>query len=106
MVAIILNPSDFSQKVLQAKNPVFVDFFAPWCGPCRLASPVIDELAQEYQGKIEIFKVNIDEAEELVDKYQVMSVPTVIIFKEGKEAERITGFVGKEAYEKIIEAYL
>ena len=80
-----------------------LDFWAPWCGPCRMAGPAIDELAEEYKDKAIIGKVNIDEEKELAEKYGVMSIPTVIVFKDGKEVDRKIGFPGKEAYQKMIE---
>lgn len=90
-------------KAIKGDKPVMVDFFATWCGPCRMAGPVIDELAREYKDKMVVGKVNVDEAKELAQEYGVMSIPTVIIFKDGKEAERITGFPGKEGYEEAIK---
>ena len=101
MTAIHLTKDDFEKKI--AKGVVLVDFWAPWCGPCKMAGPVIDELAEEYKGKVVVSKVNIDEDQELAEKYGVMSVPTVVLFKEGKEVERVMGFVGKEGYEEMIK---
>lgn len=100
---IELTDQNFADEVERAKEPVFVDFWAPWCGPCQMAGPVIDELAQEYKGKIKIGKINIDENKAMAEKYRVMSIPTVIIFKAGKEVQRQTGFPGKEGYKKLIE---
>lgn len=106
MMALQFSKSDFEEKVIKNKSLALVDFWAQWCGPCRMAGPVIDELAGEYQGKILIGKVNMDEEQELAGKYNVMSIPTVIIFKEGKEVERITGFPGKEKYIELIKLYI
>lgn len=106
MMALHFKKEDFEEKVLKSKKPVMVDFGAPWCGPCRMAEPVFDELAKEYKGKAVIGKVNIDEEQDLAGKYGVMSIPTVIIFKEGKEVDRKVGFPGKEGYQKMLEEHL
>jgi len=104
--AIQFKADNFESEVLKAKEPVLVDFFAPWCGPCKLLGSVIDELAENYKGKVKIGKVNIDGAEELAQKYNVMGVPTVILFVGGKEVERKVGFVGKEGYEEMIKKFI
>lgn len=101
MPAVHLTKDDFEGKI--AKGVVLVDFWAPWCGPCKMAGPVIDELAEKYKGKVVVFKVNIDEHQELAEKHGVMTIPTVILFKDGKEIERVIGFVGKEGYEKMMK---
>lgn len=90
-------------KTLKGDKPVMVDFFGTWCGPCRMAGPVLDNLAEEYKDKVVIGKVDVDEEKDLAQQYGVMSIPTVIVFKEGKEVERITGFPGKEGYEEAIK---
>ncbi len=106
MAAVHFKGKNFEKEVLKSKKPVLVYFFAPWCGPCKLAGPVIDELADEYKGKVVIGKVNVDEEKELAQKYNVMGVPTVIMFKDGKEAERKVGFPGKEGYEEMVKKSL
>jgi thioredoxin 1 len=98
-----LTDKSFEEEVLKAKEPVLVDFWAPWCGPCIMAGPVIAELAKEYEGKVKIGKLNVDENPEMAEKYRVMSIPTVIIFKEGKEVKRQIGFPGKAGYESLIK---
>ena len=103
MTAIHFKKDDFEEKVLKSKKPVMVDFWAEWCSPCKMAGPVVDELAKEYKGKAVIGKVNIDEEQELAGKYGGMSIPTVIIFKEGKEVERKVGFPGKDAYQALLD---
>ncbi len=105
MVAVHFDKTSF-EKTLKGDKPVMVDFFAEWCGPCRIAGPVIEELSEEYKDKVVIGKVNVDEEKELAQRYGVMSIPTVIIFKDGKEAERKVGFPGKEGYQKMIEDHL
>jgi thioredoxin 1 len=92
----------FKEAVLEAKEPVLVDFWAPWCGPCQLAGPVIEELAKEYEGQVKVVKINVDENPKTAEKYGVMSIPTVIIFKDGKEVKRQVGFPGKAGYESLI----
>lgn len=86
--------------------PVFVDFFADWCGPCKMAAPVVDKLAGEYEGKMIIAKLNVDEHNQIAAEHGVMSIPTVIVFKDGKEVDRTIGFPGEDGYRKIIDGNL
>jgi len=104
MSAIHLTKADFDQKT--EKGVTLVDFWAPWCGPCRMAGPVIDSLATQFQNKALVAKVNVDEQGELAEKFGVMSIPTVVILKDGKEVERTTGFVGEDAYKEFLEKHL
>ncbi len=97
---------NFYREVLQSETPVLVDFWAPWCGPCLMAGPVIEGLAKEYQGKIKVGKLNVDENPKMSQKYEVMSIPTVIIFKDGKEIKRLIGFPGKSGYQEMIQEIL
>ena len=99
---IILTDKYFSEELLNSKLPVLVDFWAPWCGPCQMAGPVIEEVAKENEGKIKLGKVNVDESPQVAGKYGVMSIPTVILFKEGKEIRRKVGFESKESLVKLI----
>jgi len=92
---IELNDANFSREVLDSRVPVVVDFWAAWCGPCRKLNPVIEELTSEYSGKIKFGKVNVDENENLTSKYGITSIPQLIIFKDGKPAERIIGLQSK-----------
>lgn len=88
----ITSKTEFEEKVLKAATPVLVDFFAPWCGPCKMLTPEIDALAETYKGKALVVKVNVDDLPELASRYNVMSVPTLLIIKNGQEVNRIVGF--------------
>ena len=103
MATINVSDSDFSEKVLNSSLPVLVDFWAPWCGPCRMAEPVLEELSEAYAEKIIIAKVNVDENQSPAN-YGVMSIPTAILFKQGKEVGRTVGFSGKQGFEDLIKA--
>jgi thioredoxin 1 len=86
---------DFQEKILKSDIPALVDFWAPWCGPCKAIAPMINELAGEYEGKVKIAKMNVDENPETPGKYGIRAIPTLIFFKNGKVADQITGAVGK-----------
>lgn len=95
--------ANFNDEVLKSETPVLVDFYADWCGPCRLVSPIVDELAKTYEGKITVGKVDVDANSKVAGDYGVMSIPTVILFVKGKEVARQVGFGGKDAYVQMIE---
>jgi len=88
----ISNEKDFSDKLQNAGKPVLVDFWAPWCGPCKMVGPEVEAIALEYEGKAMVIKVNVDEQQQLASHYNVMSIPTLLLFKDSKEVERIVGY--------------
>lgn len=103
---VTFTDQNFEQEALKSDLPVMVDFWAVWCGPCQMAGPIVSELAEEYEGKIKVGKLNVDEAPQTAEKFEIMSIPTVIFFKNGKEVDRLVGFPGKEGYKKAIEKIL
>jgi len=103
MAIINVTDSDFETQILKNNLPVLVDFWAPWCGPCKMAEPVLVELAETYKDKVTIAKLNVDANPQMSGKFGVMSIPTTILFKGGREIGRQTGFSGKENFEELIE---
>lgn len=103
MAAQHINTDQFDQVVIKSDKPVLVDFYAEWCGPCKMAAPVLDSLADEYKEKATIVKVDVDANNELAGKFGVMSIPTVILFKDGKEVNRQIGFAGEAGYRKMLD---
>ena len=101
-----ITDSVFEESVLRSDKPVLVDFWAPWCGPCRMVAPIVEQLAEEYEGKMAFAKLNTDENGEVPQKYQILGIPTLIIFKDGEEAARIVGARGKNALKQQIDAVL
>ena len=99
MTIIDVNLDNFEEKVLKSDIPVLVDLWAPWCGPCKAIGPTVNELAEEYISRLKVVKLNIDESPELATRYNVMSIPTLLIFKDGKVEEQIIGLVGKDKIE-------
>lgn len=95
-MAHMFDQDNFQEEVLKSEIPVLVDFFAEWCGPCKMMAPVIEELATEYEGKWKIGKCNIDESPELASEYGIQSIPTIIIFKNGQAADKMIGFKAKD----------
>jgi thioredoxin 1 len=96
MALVHLTQNNFTQEVLKSQLPVLVDFWAEWCGPCRMIAPIVDEIAYEYTGKLKVAKLNVDEAQEVAMTYSVMSIPTLILFKQGKPVDQVVGVLSKE----------
>jgi thioredoxin 1 len=92
---VTVTQANFTTEVLQSAQPVLVDFWAEWCGPCKMLAPILDELAEEYNGRVRIGKVNIDEFQELAAQYGIRSIPTLLIFKQGQVAEQLVGLRSK-----------
>lgn len=99
-MAKVFSDENFESEVLNSDVPVLVDFFAEWCGPCKMMGPVVDKIAQEYEGKAKVGKIDIDKNPGLASKYNVMSVPTFMVFKQGKIVDTVIGAVSKEELTK------
>ncbi|GAA0762965.1 thioredoxin [Psychroflexus lacisalsi] len=97
---------DFQEKVLQSDKPVLVDFWAAWCGPCRMVGPIIDELSSEYEGKAVVAKMDVDQNQEFAAKYGVRNIPTVLLFKDGEMVNRQVGVAQKDTYKEAIDNLL
>jgi thioredoxin 1 len=103
---IALTDTTFDAEVLKAEQPVLVDFWAPWCGPCKMIGPIVEELADDYAGKIKICKLNVDENGATATKYGVFSIPTLMIFKGGETADRLVGFMPKPKLVEKLKAHI
>ena len=103
---VVGTDSNFTKEVLQSEIPVLVDFWAPWCGPCRIVGPVVEELADEYTGRLKVVKVNTDENMETASAYGIMSIPTLAVFKNGKAVDGMVGAVPKTMLKKLIEKHV
>ncbi len=97
-----ISDAAFEKEVLQSEQPVLVDFWAAWCGPCRALAPVVDEVATEYQGKLKVMKMDVDANNQTPARYGIRGIPALLLFKDGKVAEQIVGFVPKDTIEKTI----
>lgn len=102
-MATQVNDANFEAVVLQSQIPVLVDFWAPWCGPCRAIGPVMDELSTEYEGRLLVVKLNVDESPVTPGKYGIRAIPTLILFKDGEVVEQVTGAVSKASITTLIE---
>lgn len=101
-----LKSAEFEKEVLKSQTPAVVDFYADWCGPCRMVSPIIEQLSQEYQGKVKFAKVNTDENPDIAMKYGIMSIPTIIVFKNGQVLSTVIGAGPAAMYKQKIDAAL
>ena len=101
-----ITDSSFQTEVTASALPVLVDFWAPWCGPCKMVAPVLEELAQEYTGKLKIVKLNVDQNQQVAAQFGISSIPTLIMFKNGKETGKMIGFQSKDALRKMIAGLL
>ena len=101
-----VDAKSWQTEVMDSQLPVFVDFWAEWCGPCRMVSPVVEELSDDYKGKVNFVKVNVDQANELASKYNIFSIPTLAIFNKGEIISQQVGAASKESYKNMIEKAL
>ncbi len=104
--AVQVTDSSFKQEVLDSEVPVLVDFWAPWCGPCRMVAPVVDEIAQQYDGQVKVVKLNTDENPNVASQYGIRSIPTLMIFKGGQRVDMVVGAVPKTTLSNTLEKYL
>ena len=104
--ALQVTDASFKQDVLESDIPVLVDFWAPWCGPCRMVAPVVDEISQQYEGKVKVVKLNTDENANVASQYGIRSIPTLMIFKGGQRVDMVVGAVPKTTLANTLEKYI
>lgn len=100
-----VNDDNFEQAILQSKTPVLVDFWAPWCGPCRMLAPTVEAIAEQYAADARVAKLNVDDNPSVVQRYRIQGIPTLILFQGGEEKERIIGVASKEAILRMIDEH-
>ena len=106
-MALVFSAENFNDEVLKSDKPVFVDFWAPWCGPCQMMGPIVDELAEEYKDKeIKIGKCNVDESQDIASQFGIMSIPAFMVFKGGEVVDQVTGGVQKDKLEELIKKHV
>lgn len=106
MGEVVLTDSNFDNEVLKSPIPVLVDFWATWCGPCQMIAPVLEEIAKEFEGKIKVGKLNVDENQKIAAQFGISAIPTLLIFKNGQEVKKIVGFSGKPKLVQEINSVL
>lgn len=106
MGAVAVGSADFEKEVLQASTLVMVDFWAPWCGPCKMIAPTVDALAKEYDGRCKVVKVNTDENQDVATRYQVMGIPTLLFIKNGQAVDKVVGAASSQTLKQKIESHL
>jgi thioredoxin len=106
IMEIIVNDANFEVEVLKSELPVLIDFWAPWCGPCHMVSPIVEEMANEYAGKLKVCKINVDEAPGVSRQYAIRAIPTLMVFKDGEMVDQQVGVVPKGVLEDKVKLYL
>jgi thioredoxin 1 len=105
-VGIVVTDADFESKIINSSLPVLVDFWAPWCGPCQMVAPLIEEIAKEYEGKLIVAKLNVDDSPATAQKYNVMGIPTLLFFKNKQPVKQLVGYQEKAVLQKAVEGVL
>ncbi|MBR5135192.1 MAG: thioredoxin [Clostridia bacterium] len=106
MAEVIITKDNFQSEVMQSNVPVLIDFWATWCGPCKMIAPVVEEIAQEYDGRVKVGKVDVDEESELAMSFGIQSIPTLLVVKDGKTVETLVGYRPKAALSEMLDKHL